>query len=87
MKSPTRLPVPDQLPPTGMELADFEGLMSDYVSGRLAAGAMARFEDALLANPGWAHWVEAEQLLRAGVRHLAQQEPELFDAPDLSASP
>ena len=58
--------------------------MSDYVSGRLAAGAEARFEDALLGNPDLAQWVEAEQLLRAGVRQLAQQEPELFEAPDLS---
>lgn len=87
MKSPTPVPVPDGLPPTGMELAEFEALMSDYANGRLAAGAVARFEEALLANPGWAEWVEAEQLLRAGVRQLAQQEPELFDAPDLSASP
>lgn len=56
----------------------FERMIGDYVAGRLDDSQVQRFEIAMLANPQFAHWVEAELLLRAGVQHLADAEPELF---------
>lgn len=63
-----------------MDAEEFESMIADYVGGNLDELASERFELALLANPAWAEWVEAEQLLRAGMRELVRQEP-LFVRP------
>lgn len=60
-----------------MDVEEFESKIADYVAGDLDEAAAERFELALLANPAWAEWVEAEQLLRAGMRELAHREPGL----------
>lgn len=60
-----------------MDVEEFESMIADYVAGDLDEAASERFELALLANPAWAEWVEAEQLLRAGMRELAHREPGL----------
>jgi hypothetical protein len=65
-------------PPHPMSMSEFELLIADYVAGQLDDPELSRFEVTLLANPQWAEWVEAEQMLRAGMRELAQQEPRLF---------
>ncbi len=62
-----------------MPLDEFERLISDYVAGDLDEPRLSRFEETLLANPQWAEWVEAEQMLREGVRELARREPAVFD--------
>lgn len=64
-----------------MQLEEFESLIADYVAGALEEPELSRFEEALLGNPSWAQWVEAEQLLRSGVRELARVEPEVFAPP------
>lgn len=64
-----------------MDVEEFESLIADYVAGDLDEAANERFELALLANPAWAEWVEAEQLLRAGMRELAHREPEVVRPP------
>lgn len=61
-----------------MPLDEFERLISDYVAGDLDEPQLSRFEETLLANPQWAEWVEAEQMLRDGVRELAGREPMVF---------
>lgn len=61
-----------------LEFHVFESRIADYVAGDLAADAQDAFEEALLANPDWAQWVEAEEMLRAGIRSLAINEPKLF---------
>jgi len=63
-----------------MPLDEFERLISDYVAGDLNEPQLSRFEETLLANPQWAEWVEAEQMLRDGVRELARREPMYFDS-------
>ena len=63
-----------------MPLDEFERLISDYVAGDLNEPQLSRFEETLLANPQWAEWVEAEQMLREGVRELARRDPMVFDS-------
>lgn len=64
-----------------IEFQVFESKIADYVAGNLAPADQESFEEALLANPDWAQWVEAEEMLRAGIRSLAAAEPQLFAAP------
>lgn len=71
---------------TVMGVEEFESMIADYVAGDLDASDNERFELALLANPAWADVVEAEQLLRAGMRELAHGEPELWRAPAPAAA-
>ncbi len=61
-----------------IEFQVFESKIADYVAGDLSPEDQASFEEALLANPDWASWVEAEEALRAGIRSLAAVEPQLF---------
>ncbi len=63
------------------DLAHFESRVADYVAGDLSEEENERFEEAMLGNPEWAELVEAEQMLRDGIRALATTEPQLFEAP------
>jgi len=70
-----------------LEFQVFESRIADYVAGTLAPEHQDSFEEALLANPDWSQWVEAEEMLRAGIRSLAREEPQLFEvAPTRPAS-
>jgi|CXWL01.1.fsa_nt_gi hypothetical protein len=66
-----------------LEFQVFESRIADYVAGTLGAVEQEAFEEALLANPDWAQWVEVEELMRSGIKTLAVTEPQLF----LGASP
>lgn len=70
-----------------MPLDEFEALISDYVAGDLAEPQLSRFEETLLAHPQLAEWVEAEQMLRDGVRELARQQPHVFAPSPQPAAP
>lgn len=61
-----------------LEFQVFEARIADYVAGTLGADEQQAFEEALLENPDWLQWVEAEELLRSGIKLLAVKEPQLF---------
>lgn len=72
--------------PRMLRAEEFDSMIADYVAGDLDASDNERFELALLANPAWADAVEAEQLLRAGMRELGHSEPGLWRAPSAATT-
>lgn len=56
-------------------------LIDRYVAGRLSEPDAEEFEAYCLANPEFARQVEAEQLMKAGIAHVARTTPQAFAAP------